>query len=353
MSRASSNDAHAGAVLAPLDLRPARVIEPRVGLRPYRPGGFVLRADRLPGGKPVVHNYGHGGSGWTLSWGCAEMAADLLARATNARRAAVLGGGVIGLTTALTLRARGVEAVVYAEALHPEITSSVAGAVWGPTMLFDEAAVDGAFLERFVQAARRTHAVFARQAGDPRLGVQWIRKHSLDVAAPAMIDRVGADLYPDWRAEPGIAAAFGASQGVSFAALIIDPDLYLPALMADLAAAGGRIETRRFETLENVEALEEPAVVNCTGLGAGALFGDAALTPIRGQLMLLAPQPEVRHGYAWRSALGFLYMYPRASSIVLGGTRELGDWSRAIDPATHARILAGHEAIAARLVRAG
>lgn len=41
-----------------------------VGLRPYRPE-VRLEAGRLADGRPVVHNYGHGGSGWTLSWGCA------------------------------------------------------------------------------------------------------------------------------------------------------------------------------------------------------------------------------------------------------------------------------------------
>jgi D-amino-acid oxidase len=47
----------------------------RVGLRPFRPGGVCL--ERQPG-TPLVHNYGHGGSGVTLSWGCASEVADLV-----------------------------------------------------------------------------------------------------------------------------------------------------------------------------------------------------------------------------------------------------------------------------------
>jgi glycine/D-amino acid oxidase-like deaminating enzyme len=330
----------------PLDLAPEREIGARVGLRPYRPGGFVLRADRLPGGKPLIHNYGHGGSGYTLSWGCAEQAADLAA-ATGAKRFAVLGGGVIGLTTALTLLARGLEVTLYAEALHPEITSSVAGAVWGPTMVFDPGAADPAFLERFVRAACRTRAVLVGQIGDGRLGVQWVRKHSIGAAAPAMIDLVGADLYEGWRPEPALAARFEAASAISFAAPIVDPDLYLTALQEDLVRAGGRIVRRRFDTPAEVEALAEPAVVNCTGIGASALFGDTALAPIRGQVTLLKPEPEITYSYVVDP--GFFYMYPRASSIVLGGTRELGAWSREIDPGVRARIRAGHEEIARKL----
>lgn len=49
---------------------PTRAIN--VGLRPFRAGGVRLARDRAADGRPVIHNYGHGGSGFTVSWGCAE-----------------------------------------------------------------------------------------------------------------------------------------------------------------------------------------------------------------------------------------------------------------------------------------
>src|SRR5262249_47113742 len=60
--------------LAPVRVSPAREIRTVVGLRPFRPAGFVVRADKL-GDKLVVQNYGHGGGGVTLSWGTADLAA--------------------------------------------------------------------------------------------------------------------------------------------------------------------------------------------------------------------------------------------------------------------------------------
>ncbi len=48
------------------------VLAERVGLRPFRKPGVRLERDRLRDGRTVIHNYGHGGSGFTLSWGCAE-----------------------------------------------------------------------------------------------------------------------------------------------------------------------------------------------------------------------------------------------------------------------------------------
>ena len=53
-----------------------RVIRTTVGLRPYRPSGFVLKAEKF-GAKTVIHNYGHGGSGHSLAWGTGSLAADL------------------------------------------------------------------------------------------------------------------------------------------------------------------------------------------------------------------------------------------------------------------------------------
>ena len=61
-------------VLAPVRVSWDRVIRTTVGLRPHRPSGFVLRAERLDA-KTLIHNYGHGGSGMSLSWGTGFLAA--------------------------------------------------------------------------------------------------------------------------------------------------------------------------------------------------------------------------------------------------------------------------------------
>ncbi len=55
-----------------LEIEPPRVLSVRVGLRPFRRTGICLCAGRLRDGRRVIHNYGHGGSGFTLSWGCAR-----------------------------------------------------------------------------------------------------------------------------------------------------------------------------------------------------------------------------------------------------------------------------------------
>ncbi|WP_455351517.1 FAD-dependent oxidoreductase [Streptomyces sp. SYSU K217416] len=59
------------------ELAGAKVIGHRVGLRPARDGGVRLETERLPSGALCVHNYGHGGAGITVAWGCAREAARL------------------------------------------------------------------------------------------------------------------------------------------------------------------------------------------------------------------------------------------------------------------------------------
>ncbi len=59
------------------EIADARVLEHRVGLRPTRPS-VRLEREVLRGGRVLVHNYGHGGAGITVAWGCAREAADLV-----------------------------------------------------------------------------------------------------------------------------------------------------------------------------------------------------------------------------------------------------------------------------------
>jgi len=60
-----------------LEIEPPKVLRECVGLRPFRRTGICLRADKLRDGRRVIHNYGHGGSGFTVSWGCARAVLTL------------------------------------------------------------------------------------------------------------------------------------------------------------------------------------------------------------------------------------------------------------------------------------
>ncbi|MCH7490118.1 MAG: hypothetical protein IID05_05430 [Gemmatimonadetes bacterium] len=77
--------------------------------------------------------------------------------------------------------------------------------------------------------------------------------------------------------------------------LRIEPSIYLDALVRDVLFFGGRIVIRKFDTLRDLMSLSESLIVNCTGLGSGTLFGDREIMPVKGQLTVLVPQPEVNY----------------------------------------------------------
>src|SRR3954452_9223514 len=130
--------------LAPVLVRRERIVRTIVGLRPFRPSGFVVRAEKL-GDKVVVHNYGHGGCGITLSWGTAALAVEEVLR-TGQKRAAVLGCGAVGLATARLLQQHGIVATIYTREQPPATTSDVAGGRFYPFDVFDKDAATPQFL---------------------------------------------------------------------------------------------------------------------------------------------------------------------------------------------------------------
>jgi D-amino-acid oxidase len=328
--------------VAPVRVSPDRVIRHVVGLRPFRRSGFNVGVDRV-GDVLVIHNYGHGGGGISLSWGTAMMAAEH-AVATPHRTAAVMGAGVVGLSTARCLQEHGFRVTIYAAELPLDTTSNVAGASWGPFSVFDPACTSVGFEAKFRRAAQLSHACFERLTG-PRYGVSWRPNYWVSdgrpegFAAPAEEDRLLEGLRPDLETLAAHEHPFGGFNVSCRPTMLIEPPIYLSALLDDFRDAGGTLTVRRFSGRSELASLGVPLVVNCTGLGAAELFDDRDVLPIKGQLVVLAPQPEVTY---LTIGPGDLYMMSRADGVVLGGTHERGVWSLDPNPVEAERILNGH-----------
>jgi glycine/D-amino acid oxidase-like deaminating enzyme len=328
--------------LAKVHVSEDRVIRTVAGLRPFRPGGFVVRAERLDG-KTVAHNYGHGGGGITLSWGTSQLAVDL-AFAGPERDYAVLGCGAVGLATARLIQRRGGRVTIYAAALPPETTSNIAGGQWWPASVYDPATATPEFMAQFSQAAHLAYRHYQPLVG-PTYGVRWTRNYYVGFSEVADAVGVLADVAPEARIlRPG-EHPFGDTNVAQVDGMQVEPAIYLQAMLEDVLTAGGRVIVRELRSVEAVRALPEPVVFNCTGLGARALFGDEQLEPVRGQLVILLPQPEVT--YNLLSGAG--YMFPRSDGVVLGGTFDHGVWETQPQPDITARILARHKAFFARM----
>jgi len=333
--------AHRPADLVPVDVSWDRVIRTTVGLRPHRDAGFVLRDERLDE-KTIIHNYGHGGAGYSLSWGTGALAAEL-ALAHPERRAAVIGCGIVGLTAARQLQRRGFDVTIYAASLPPETTSNMAWAAFTPLsgLVSSERRTPewDAQFRRAVDIAYHQHQLLA----GTRYGVSWIDEYSpiANPNAPRRRSAVSGD-----ESGPGLLASdmtlgrtmlgpgehpFATSYGSRVPSLRFEPSIYLDALMRDVITFGGHIVVRAFETRRDLMSLSEPLLVNCTGLGAKALFGDDELVPVKGQLTVLVPQADVTY-----SAGG---MMPRSDGIVLGHVSQRGVWSLDVDEDERKRVV--------------
>jgi len=331
--------------LVPVNVSRDRIIRTTVGLRPHRDSGFVVRADKLDD-KLLIHNYGHGGAGYSLSWGTAFLATECALAATE-RRAAVIGCGIVGLTTARQLQRHGFDVTIYAMALPPDTTSNMAWAAFTPVSgLIANDRRTPQWDDQFRRAAIIAYREHQLLVGTNH-GVSWIDEYSPmsannagggrgggrvlgagEVSGPPLIpDSIGMGRTTLGPGEHPFATPYASVLPV----LRFEPSIYLDALMRDVIAFGGRIVVRKFDTPRDLAALAEPIVVNCTGLGSATLFDDRELVPVKGQLVVLVPQAEVTY-----TAAG---MMPRGDGIVLGHVNQRGNSSLEIDEAERDRVL--------------
>ena len=327
-TRATSTRAPLAGCLPAVNAAPERVIRAAAGLRPYRASGFVVRAEPL-GDKTLVHNYGHGGAGITLSWGSSKLA-TMLGLPGHSGPVAVIGAGVMGLTTARLVQEAGYPVTIYAKALPPETTSNIAGGQFSPFGHYRESEVTPEWRRQFASALDYSWRRFQIMVGDD-YGIRWLTTYTEGGVAED-------GYHPAARQLEAGDHPFPVGRIGRFDTMYVETGRFLRQMLRDVQIAGGRIAIRDFATPADIGALPERLVFNCTGLGARMLFGDTELRPARGQLAILLPQPEVR--YAFTGEAG--YMFPRPDGIVLGGTFELDTWSTEPEPEAIRRIVASH-----------
>lgn len=321
-----------------------RVIKETVGLRPFRMSGPRIESQEL-GNKTIVHNYGHGGSGWSLSWGTALIASELVQQ-TQQKQIAVMGCGVVGLATARTLQQRGHEVTIYTKESYPNITSAMATGTWSPTSrLIHPTKVTPEFAALYQKACTHSYRTFQRLLGLNQV-VDWMDNYRVHSSNPRN-ERVG-DYSDDLRSKLAMPDFYPKSVVLARKenpfkypmvsrnpTTIFNIPSYLKMMRDDFLLAGGKIEIKTFQKPDDVDALPQKCIVNCTGLGAQEIFGDEELMPVSGQLCFLIPQPELNY----RANMGGVYFIPRRDGIMLGGNGIDGNWDTTPDPAVKEKYL--------------
>ncbi len=241
--------------------------------------------------------------------------------------AIVVGCGVIGLTAAVRMRESGLEVRIVTAALPPETTSSVAAALWYPYRAYPE--------DRVLSWGRRTFEVFEDLARVPESGVRM--REGVELWREPVPDPWWASALPTVRRCAEEELPPGYRDGHSFTAPVVEMPIYLGYLMDRFADAGGYVERRTVSSLE--ELVDAHVVVNCAGLGARELVGDASMEPIRGQIARVRNPGLERFMLDEENPEGVTYVIPRSYDCILGGTAEEGEWETEPDPQTASGIL--------------
>lgn len=327
-----------------LDIALDRVVKETVGLRPFRRKGFRVEKEEL-GSKTIIHNYGHGGSGWSLSWGTAKLAVDL-AQTTGQTSFAVMGSGIVGITTARTLQDHGFNATIYTKALPPLVTSSKATGTWSPaSRLLEAQYLTPAFEEQWRKAATYSFRTYQNLLGFNDI-VTWIDNYVVREQfsiEPEPLDSGGGKyarlhipgMLPERHVLTQKDHPFHVDKVLKQTTLVFNIPSYLNKHLSDFLAFGGKVVIREFKSLEDVDSLQEKCIVNCTGLGSMTLFNDNEMMPIAGQLSFLIPQPDFNYRISTENG----YAIPRKDGIILGGNALEGSWDENPDRAQTEKVV--------------
>ncbi len=300
--------------LAPVRASADRLFDLTVCLRPFRAAGPRLDTEQI-GDTLVVHNYGHGGSGWSLSWGSSTIAVQK-AMAGSPREVAVIGCGALGLTSATLAQRAGAQVTIYAKDLLPQTRSSRATGSWTPDSRIALTNVAGpGFGVLWEQMARTSFKTYRQYLGLPGNPVEWTDRYSLSDSPPDEEERhqrpPGAldfaeygdrirDLGPRPETLAPGSTPFPTRYVERSESMMFNIADYGHTLMTDFLTAGGKIQRMEFHTPADVALLKEKVVINCPGYGGRALWKDESITPVRGQISWLIPQPEVNYGVYYK-----------------------------------------------------
>ncbi len=238
------------------------------------------------------------------------------------RRIAVVGQGVIGLTSAARLLNDGFHVTVFSRESLEQTTSMSAGAYWWPHRTYPT---------KKVQAwAKSTYDEYAQAESDPKSGVHF-EEHFRFCIDPDESSYV-LECVDRWERVDG--AKYGIPCAEAFRVTL--PVIDVPVFMQNLKR---RVERDNAEfVLQHIDSPTElfpefDLVVNCTGVGARDFAGDTEVFPIRGQVLRVARPAGLRCSTrVYQEDDQLTLILPRSTDVILGGTTQDGDWDRAVRP---------------------
>ena len=245
-------------------------------------------------------------------------------------RTVVIGAGVSGLTTAIELLNKEfIDVTIMSDKFHPDITSSVAAAVWVPYKV--------APLDKAKRWCEHSLVHLDELSKDDSTGVSWIDCTRLFTERDVALDWIDLSLpgkTPDYIPD-------GYETIITTKIPLMDVTIYLPWLMSKFELLGGHFERKLVTSLDEISE-DFDLVINCSGLGSRSLVKDASIHSVSGQIIICDLPKNLSYSIACDEDPNKLtYVVPRKKSktLVIGGTAIINDENPLVEEEITERIL--------------
>lgn len=268
--------------------------------RPMRHGSPNLSVRQI-NNKLIAHNYGHGGSGWTLGPGSAQYVNSLMINSEYAKELsskstpiAIVGAGVIGLFTAYDLVKRGYQNItIYADRTDA-LTSHNAGGLLAPVSMDNAPSMQATIDQIGIDAYRFYDSIAKNMNSDFTGGALVVPTYFENKEDSGLEPYVGKVMKP----AKEVILDFG--NGTTRKMVAYDDGIYM-----DTATLMGGLH--RFLKLHNIKIvqkkinsfneIEQKFIFNCSGLGSNQLASDAEVVPVQGHLIMMKNQVPQNMNY--------------------------------------------------------
>ncbi|XP_076448849.1 D-aspartate oxidase-like isoform X2 [Babylonia areolata] len=261
-------------------------------------------------------------------------------------RIAVIGAGIVGLTTAVNIQKLlpSAQITIIAEKFDNETTSSGAGGLYRPTAhLVKGVPVDT--IKGWVKDSWEHYSSLAMSPQAHETGHSLVPGYVVSDDISFVQNPLYEDIVFNFRRltnEEMKRLKFPFKYGSTFTTVITQPKKFMPYLLRQFRANGGSVECRRVNNIEEL-ADKYDMVANCTGLGAQQMTPDPSMYPVRGQLVLIKA-PWIKQ-FVYCDSANPTYFIPHDNHVIVGGTREQGDYNLNFCPKVQQNILTRAERI--------
>ncbi|XP_013787094.1 D-amino-acid oxidase-like isoform X2 [Limulus polyphemus] len=241
------------------------------------------------------------------------------------KQVAIVGAGIIGVTTAVRAieTVPGIEATIISDKFSPNTTGDGAAGFWNPYLL------EGCSPEKIELWCQETFSYLLNLLQSPDSSTNGIGLVSGYILSEHFMERPSyAKVFLEYRDLTKKELEFFGNKykyGVFVTSIYVECSKLLPQLMKSFQAKGGKIVQRKINKLSEL-AGEYDIVINCTGVEAARVVPDPDIRPIRGQVFRVKA-PWVKHIFLGGEDF---YILPNTDTVVLGGTRQAGDWNKDI-----------------------